>query len=301
MTTIRDYKNGHWYDRTIDIMPTLLPAEIEAKFIELDEEYSREKYPAEHRNHLGISIIGEECHRKLWNSFRWLKLEQFEGRMRRLFNRGHREEPEFEQFLLWAGVKIRSINPETDKQYVLSSVSGHYGGATDGIGLISWLDDLPVIVEYKTHKDKLFNALKNDGLRKTNPKHWAQMCGYGKDFKVKHGLYGAVNKDTDERIYRFFELDWNHALEMEKKATDIIYAKIPPQKISEQPAYWKCKLCTFNGICHHSEPVEKNCRSCEFAVPVLDGQWGCMKFDQIIPKEFIKIGCNEYVSITSSK
>lgn len=278
-------------------MPTLSPQEIEAKLYQLDEEYSREKYPSEHRNHLGISIIGEECWRQLWYGFRWVKLEQHEGRMRRLFNRGHREEPQFEDFLLWAGVKLRSINPETNSQYKLSLVDGHYGGSTDGIGLISWLEDLPVILEYKTHKDKLFNQLKNEGLRKAHPKHWAQMCGYGKDFKIKHGLYGAVNKDTDERRFFFYELDWNYALELEKKASDIIYAKIPPAKVSEQPAYWKCKFCSFKGICHDAEQPEKNCRSCVYAMPANNGLWGCSNFNQIIPKNFLVKGCQEWKGI----
>src|SRR5258706_6836432 len=99
----------------------------------LTEEYSIETYPTEHRAHLGVSIIGEKCSRKLWYSFRWCKLEQFSGRMRRLFNRGHKEEEKFKELLSWMGFFVREIDPTTNKQYKFSALGGHYGGSGDSI------------------------------------------------------------------------------------------------------------------------------------------------------------------------
>ena len=141
-------------------MPTMSPEEIVNRFQTYLAEYSIEKFPSEHRSHLGASSIAEECWRKLWSNFRWLKLDEADPRMRRLWNRGHREEEIFEQFLLWAGVRIRTIDPKTNKQYVFSKINGHYGGSTDGIGLISWLDNFPIIVEFKTVGSKYFPDLK---------------------------------------------------------------------------------------------------------------------------------------------
>src|SRR4051812_24091994 len=85
-------------------------AKAEARLHQYAEEYSREQFPAEHRSHLGASSIGEECWRKLWYTFHWVKLQQAEGRMRRLWNRGHREEEIFEGFLFWAGFRKREIH-----------------------------------------------------------------------------------------------------------------------------------------------------------------------------------------------
>ena len=48
--------------------------------------------PQSHREHLGASLIGAECDRYLWQSFRWVALPQFEGRILRLFDTGTREE-----------------------------------------------------------------------------------------------------------------------------------------------------------------------------------------------------------------
>ncbi len=275
----------------------MTPQEIEQTLYKYLEEYSVESYPSEHRNHLGASSIGDECWRKLWYTFRWVKLGQAEGRMRRLWNRGHREEPVFEEFLIWAGIRIKTINPETDKQYVFSKVNGHYGGSTDGIAIITWADKLEIIGEFKTFGSKYFEKLKKEKVKLSNPKYYKQMVSYGKEFKCRNGLFCAVNKDNDEVYFEFVDLDWSLADEMEKKATDIIYAQLPPPRISEQPAYWLCKGCTFNGICHHGEAVEKNCRSCVHAVPAEKAQWGCGKFGQLIPKDFLKVGCNEHKGI----
>lgn len=298
MPKILNWHKGSWSTKVdTSIMPTMSKAEIEAKLYNWAEEYSLEKHPAEHRHHLGISVIGDDCWRKLWYSFRWVKLEQHEGRMRRLFSRGHKEEKYFKDFLYWAGFKFRDVDTTTNKPYRLSLLNGHYGGEPDDISLIAWLDDLPVLCEYKTHNNKSFTELKEKKVRLAKPQHFSQMCGYGKDLELKYALYFALNKDNDDWYFEFVELDWNKAIELEKKASDIIYAKEPPARINENPAYWKCKFCTaFKDICHNGAPIEKNCRSCVFASPGEKAQWNCEKYGTI-PKDFLKIGCSEWKGI----
>lgn len=280
-------------------MPTqnIPQTEIVSTLYKYAEEYSIEKWPSEHRNHLGISIIGESCSRKIWYSFRWVKLIQHDPRMRRLFQRGHKEEPHFEEFLLWAGIKIQTIDPRTSKQYKLSGVGGHYGGSTDGIGIISWSNNLPIIVEFKTHNKRLFTILKDKKVKIAQPKHFAQMSGYGKGFEVKYGLYCAVNKDDDEWYFEFVELDWNYAHQLEMKASDIINSKLPPARISDTPSYSDCVYCDYSAICHQGEKVEINCRSCKMAEAIENGEWKCNRFGQTIPKDWIAKGCPEHLSV----
>src|ERR1700677_3472095 len=89
---------------------TLLPATREAickHLRELAEEKALEDFPAKHREHLGVSIIRDVCSRRLWYGFRWVKLTKFPGRMRRLFNVGHKKEEEFINLLMWMGFFIR--------------------------------------------------------------------------------------------------------------------------------------------------------------------------------------------------
>ena len=44
------------------------------------------------RFHMGASALGHHCDRWLWLNFRWVVVQEFPGRMRRLFRRGHMEE-----------------------------------------------------------------------------------------------------------------------------------------------------------------------------------------------------------------
>jgi hypothetical protein len=280
-------------------MPTLTNAEIEQKLNELLDQYSIENYPAEHRNHLGASIIGDECWRKLWFSFRWVKLIEFEPRMRRLFNRGHEEEKKFIKILFWMGFFIREIDPATNKQYCFSMIDGHYGGSGDSLMLMPWDRDKNgerILAEFKTHNNNQFNKLINEGLKIAQPKHFAQMCEYGKAFNTKRAIYCAVNKDNDEIKWIVVDLDWLYAEELEKKARSIIYAQEPPPRISEQPSYFKCKYCDFNDICHDGKEVEKNCRSCKNAAPGPNASWHCKIYGEI-PREFIAKGCDNHKGI----
>lgn len=63
------------------------------------DEWAIKTYDGGHRTHLGASLIGEECSRKLWYIFRWAVREQHTGRQQRLFQRGHKEEASFIEYL----------------------------------------------------------------------------------------------------------------------------------------------------------------------------------------------------------
>lgn len=269
---------------------------IEDRLYQWLDKYSEEKFPSEHRNHLGVSIIGDRCSRKLWYNFRWVKLEKHEPRMKRLLNRGHLEEPKFTELLMWMGFHVRTIDPETKKQYRFSSVSGHYGGSGDSVALLPDLPNFHILIEYKTHNNKSFTKLKTDRLKISKPQHYTQMCCYGKEFKLKYGLYCAINKDNDDIYFEFVELDWNLATLMEKKAAGIIDSQIAPPRISDQPSYFDCKRCHFNDICHNGAAVEINCRSCRNATPIDKGEWRCSIYGEI-PLDFIKKGCPQHASI----
>ena len=76
------------------------------------DEYCVKTYDKGHRNHLGASLIGDKCSRKLWYIFRWCFREKTDGRKQRLFNRGHREEDRFIEWLEGIGAKVCYENYE---------------------------------------------------------------------------------------------------------------------------------------------------------------------------------------------
>lgn len=269
---------------------------IKNKIIDGIEQWSINQYPSEFRNHLGISEIGKPCSRQVFYKFRWMFLENFDGRMRRLFARGHREEEKFINYLEGIGCKVYRFDSQ-GKQFKVSGVMGHYGGSCDGVVLTPWYPGLPFLGEFKTHNNKSFNNYVTKGLKKAKPEHWDQSCGYGEKLKIKHAIYFPENKDDDNIIPEVVELDWNRANQLEKKASEIILAREPPPRISDNPAYYECKFCAASGLCHRGEMPLKNCRSCKNSRPTNDATWTCGLYDRIIPIEIIPKGCDQWQPI----
>lgn len=85
---------------------------LSKRVLEDINEYCVRTYDGGHRWHLGASLIGDSCKRKLWYLFRWTFREQTDGRKQRLFNRGHREEARFVEWLEGIGAKVWYENRE---------------------------------------------------------------------------------------------------------------------------------------------------------------------------------------------
>lgn len=237
------------------------------------------------RTHLGASIIGDKCKRKLWFTFRWMKHEIPSGRIMRIFDTGHKEEGRIIGWLKGAGYEMQTINSSTGKQFRIDGCMGHFGGSIDGLILIPDLGW--VLFEAKSNKTgSEFKAFFDKGVRENKPKHWAQICTYGLKLDIKHCLYVCKNKDNDDLHIEIVELDKVVGEQMLDKAWEIIHAKTLPHRISESPAYFECKMCSFVGICHNDQEIDRNCRSCKFASPVENAEWNCEKYG-IIPKEEI--------------
>ena len=76
------------------------------------DNYCDRKWFDENRSHLGFSLIGDECQRKLWYGFRWCKTPKPSPRVKRLFDRGHREEERFIDYLRGIGCKVYPFDPK---------------------------------------------------------------------------------------------------------------------------------------------------------------------------------------------
>jgi len=280
--------------------------------------YCLKTYDDGHRSHLGASMIGDVCLRRLWYGFRWVQSSKFDGRMQRLFNRGHKEETRWIEWLRGIGFTIW-YETEDGKQFRIGGVEGHYGGSLDSVGRApEWLSLLaqigPFLVEYKTYNDKQFKKLTTDKVIKTKPRHWVQMCVYGSKNGFKYAVYCAINKNDDDIHIEIVELDEAVARDAERKAESVITSQIPPTRFSELPSHVECSgykgkdvladdglyKCDFYSICHKGAPYEKNCRSCSHASPIKNGEWWCGLYSQTngpLPKEVIKVGCPQWVAV----
>jgi len=246
----------------------------------------------------------------LWAIFRWLKHEKTDGRQQRLFNRGHREEARFIEWLEGIGCKVwfedRSKEPDENGQYPqirISDVNGHFGGSLDGVAILPerYGIEEPVLLEFKTNGTGTgFNKLLGDGMARAKKEHYAQTSTYGVKMGFKWVLYLNINKNDDTIHCELVKLNESLGNQMLAKAERIITSQKPPAKLSENPTFIICTWCHFKDICHKGAVPEVNCRSCVHAVPAENAQWNCTLHNGIIPKEFIPNACPSYKAITQN-
>ena len=230
------------------------------------------------RPHLGASLIGRECRRQLWYSFRWATKSTFKGRILRLFQTGDLEETRLTADLQNIGVKVYHTNPETGAQWqVKEDAKGFFGGSMDG--LIIGLPEAPNtwhIVEYKTHGDRSYKDLVRKGVELAKPEHYAQMQIYMHLFKnplhggvkVNRAAYIAVNKNTDDIHFERIRYDRDFGEAIMLKAANIIDSPVPPPREYDKEGF-ACKWCDNKEQCWRNADLEANCRTCKHSAPGL--------------------------------
>ena len=267
---------------------------LKEAFDELQDAFSGKSETP--RFHLGASVIGKECKRELWYSFRRCAKPKPEARVIRIFNRGHLEEARFVAMLRAIGVNVAQYSSD-GRQYGFEYWHGHFAGSCDGIALngIPDLPDANVLLEFKTHNKDSFKALQKDGVEKSKPEHYVQMCVYMHYLGLQHALYMAVNKNDDALHLEIVDANSEVAEAAIKKAGEIILATEPPDAPpAYSPAFYKCKFCNNYEQCHYGEAVNRHCRTCANGSPHVSGEWYCLKHERVIEKKKQLRSCDDY-------
>jgi hypothetical protein len=276
------------------------------------DDYAVKTYDGGFRKHLGASVVGAECTRATWYGWRWMTRPKKDGRMQRLFQRGHLEEFRYAEYLRGIGATLYEHDPNLPlkdgkpQQFKVSKIGGHFGGSLDGIvqltglGLTDWM-----LVEFKTkgagkdEKSRSFDELCEKGIMRQNPQHYDQMCTYGAAYQLPYALYMSTNKHDERMHVEVLPLDWNRAAEVESKAAFIVRSQVPPPRISLNPTHYKCKGCDFLGVCHHNQVPAKNCRSCQYGNAADGAMWYCTGHGCLIPDDVVPVGCPQWDFIKS--
>jgi len=255
-------------------MPNLVQQAVEQSIYDNQE--------SSFRYHLGASIIGGECERAIWYGWRWFKEVKFKSQMVRLFARGHAEELIVLEHMRKAGIVTHTVNPSNGEQFRLVALGGHFGGSLDGVltGLLDFPDD-PALFECKTGNLKAYKGLlKAGGVRQGKHEHYVQMQIYMKAYKLPRALYVFVCKDNDEWWWEWVEADDQFADNYMQRAANIIASDRAPLRLSKDPAWFICKWCDYNEICHYDGVPDINCRTCGHSEPRSDGRWHCTKLPE---------------------
>lgn len=251
------------------------------------------------RYHLGGSVVSNKCLRAAWFSYRWAAGESFPGRMLRLFHRGHREEQVVIALLRSVGATVYDRDKDGKQYKVPAACCGHAGGEMDGVAVN--LPALPpnvptgaaVLLEIKTHNDRLFGQLQKHGVYKAHSKHYKQAQFYMHLAGIDWCLYCAVNKNDDELHFEIFPRDPQVGHNLVQRAETVIFGSGIPNRISNVPTWHECTFCPMKGVCFKYEPARFNCRTCRHAVPQRDGTWACMLGHSEIHTS-PKIGCHSH-------
>lgn len=269
----------------------------------IEDAYRGESKP--YRKHLGASLIGRDCSRYLFYNFRWCKVQTHEARIVRLFNRGHLEEARFLamfEILKNYGVEFW-YETEDGGQFTFQDHGGHFGSALDGV--VRNIPDLPANVpayaEFKTSANKGFQKMEKEGVRSAKHEHFIQCQICMHKMQLPHTLYMMVNKDNDDLYAEIIDYDQAIAEHYLQRAGNIIFARVPPEPISQSAAWYECKFCPFLGVCKQGVAVDKNCRTCQHAIPTKWGTWRCSIPDEheeyrqdIINSDAAMQGCQDY-------
>jgi hypothetical protein len=263
----------------------IIPAEDNLKY-KLNNTLCKKELP---RPYLGLSMIGEKCHRYLQYYHYWAYEIQITRRIRRLFDDGHKAENTIIQELAINEIIVTGMQAE------VIGTAGHWKGHSDGRAF--HIDDNldQFLVEFKTHNDKNYCDLVKNGVRKAFPKHHSQATSYMGYEKLPKTLYVGYNKDTSEMHPEWFDFDQDHFNELKRKEIEVIASdELLPRIGNGSSAWFECKFCDARKVCYGKQKPAQNCRTCEH-VDILDkGVWACSLDNETLTLREQKAGCDAY-------
>ena len=249
------------------------------------------------RDHLGASVIGTECERSLWLTFRWASKPNFSQRMLRLFETGTREEARILENLNNAGIEVYSSDPETGKQIHYETYGGHYAGNLDAIAHGFEESKVWHVVECKTANTKSFKELCKNGVERSKFEHFCQMQQYMKWAGLERAYYLCVCKETDEIYGERIKFSPEVVKRLEGKAHRAIFSDNMLHTITDIATDFRCRYCPHLEVCHMKRLPEVSCRTCAYADPLEEGGWYCGKDETKINRQKQRDACMHHIFI----
>lgn len=239
------------------------------------------------RGYLGMSFIGEECERRQWYSFRFAAESVFDADTLKRFEDGHRcEDLMASRLRMVPGIKLHTHNPQDGKQFGFQALGGHFRGNIDGalLGILQAPKTWHVWEHKASEKANELLKLKTtlgekNALAKWNPTYYAQAICYMHYSGMDRHYLTCDTPGGRTTVSVRTEGNKAEAEKLEERAERIIFAAEPLPKLSEDPAFFKCKWCPASQVCHAKQLPQVSCRTCLHATPERDGdgRWSCAR------------------------
>ena len=210
------------------------------------------------RDYLGASRIGHHCLRALqYEFFNTPKDVPFEGRIYRIFHRGHHGEDWMAEWLRMAGFVLRTVGVD-GRQFGFSTGKGRIRGHCDGVfvGGPEEQGSYPRLWECKVLGSKGWNKLDKQGLEKAYPEYFAQVQLYMAYLNLSENptLFTAMNADTMEVYDESVPFEPGRAQELSDRAVTVIRAceagELLPRCAADEDCF-SCRFCAYRTRCWH--------------------------------------------------
>jgi hypothetical protein len=199
------------------------------------------------RDYLGMSLIGEECERKLWLKVHGAREHPLDGRIARVFDMGNAVEVRVK-------ADFREANFVIDgEQLEFTDFSGRFRGHCDGI--IKGITQKDHILEIKSANDESFKKFRRQGI-KSRPIYYDQVQCYMGYSKLERALFVVENKNNQELYLERVYFDRSRFEELKEKAQRILTAEIAPDIQNKN-----CDNCEYVGpACQFADMMCENCK-----------------------------------------
>jgi len=226
--------------------------------IDLGMQRARAAQPR--RAYLGASRLGAACERALQYEFVDAPVDpgrETDGRMLRVFERGHVIEDCMARWLCAAGFDLRTRN-DAGEQIGFAALDDRLQGHVDGV-IVAGPDlghgsGYPALWENKCLGNKSWRDLEKHRLAVAKPVYAAQIALYQAYLELHEhpALFTAVNADTMEIHAELVPFDAQLAQRMSDRAVKLITAteagELLPRAFSD-PTHVECRMCPWQDRC----------------------------------------------------
>ncbi len=209
------------------------------------------------RDYLGASRLGVSCARALQYEFAKAPVDpgrDADGRLLRIFRRGHVMEDCMIDWLRAAGFDLRTRKANGD-QFGFSAAGGRLQGHIDGV-IVGGPQGFayPALWENKCLGSKSWRDLEKSGLAVAKPVYAAQVAIYQAYLELHEqpAIFTAVNADTMEIYTELVPFDAALAQRMSDRALNVISAteagELLPRAFHD-PTHFECRMCAWQDRC----------------------------------------------------
>ena len=212
------------------------------------------------RQYLGASRLGAACERALQYEFADAPVDpgrETDGRLLRVFERGHVIEDCMVGWLRAAGFDLRTRN-DAGEQFGFSALDGRLQGHVDGV-LVAGPDlgfgcGYPALWENKCLGSKSWRELEKNRLAVAKPIYAAQVAVYQAYLELHEhpAIFTAINADTMEIYTELVPFDAALAQRMSDRGLRVISATEAGELLARgfhDPTHFECRMCAWQDRC----------------------------------------------------